>query len=43
MPTLCATRWPTATGTTVPDALRHWLWTNLGWDCYDWQPGDIRF
>jgi len=25
-----------------PD-LRHWLWTNFGWDIYDWAPEEIRF
>jgi hypothetical protein len=24
-------------------ALRHWLWLNFGFDCYDWEPDDIRF
>jgi hypothetical protein len=27
----------------VPDALRNWIWTNLGWDIYDWHPEDVRF
>lgn len=30
-------------GMTVPDALRHWLWANFGYDCYDWHPEDVRF
>lgn len=24
-------------------ALRCWLWTNFGWDIYDWEPDDLRF
>ena len=27
----------------VTDALRHWLWANFGWDCYEWHPEDVRF
>jgi hypothetical protein len=27
----------------MPDALRHWIWANLGWDIYDWHPEDVRF
>lgn len=23
--------------------LRHWLWTNFGWDIYEWSDEDIRF
>lgn len=30
-------------GTTVPDALRNWIWANFGWDIYDWHPEDVRF
>ncbi len=23
--------------------LRHWLWTNFGWDVYEWGEDEIRF
>lgn len=23
--------------------LRHWLWTNFGWDIYNWGDEDLRF
>jgi hypothetical protein len=29
--------------TAMTPALRHWLWTQFGWDIYDWEPDDIRF
>lgn len=24
-------------------SLRHWLWTNFGWDIYNWGDEDLRF
>jgi len=27
----------------VNPALRHWLFTNFGWDIYDWDDEEIRF
>jgi len=27
----------------VNPALRHWLFTNFGWDIYEWGPEEIRF
>jgi len=27
----------------VNPALRHWLFTNFGWDIYEWGDEEIRF
>ena len=28
---------------TMTPALRHWIWTNFGWDVYDWDDEELRF